>query len=249
MDHYLFYDIMRVWTSDYQLFSAYMSPRDQDDHSMRYSWEPIIKFSVFFIGYYRKNDGWYMVEGWYFAIKYGGRVAFCIHWQSIRYLRIYKNMTIYSDWVCGIYIYIHTCIYIYMYIYMDKLCFDLTSRCHDVKNYPTVTKIWGWWTISIHPYVIFRYTTYIYIYMHIGVYANICVLSRVWCHSHFLFLSWLISLMLARILTSHILFHPLLIYSLLLFFRATQSSNFYMVWKWIWAPKWDIVICEIHSFF
>ena len=113
------------------------------------------KILSFFIGYYRKNDGWYMVEGWYFAIKYGGRVAFCIHWQSIRYLRICKNMTIYSDWVCGIYI----------YMYMDKSCFDLTSCCHDVKNYPTVTKIWGWWTISIHPYVYFRYTTYIYIYL------------------------------------------------------------------------------------
>ena len=60
----------------------------------------------------------------------------------------------------------------------------------------------------------------------------ILILSRVWCHSHFLFFGRLISLMLVRILTSHLLFHPLLIYSLLL-----QSSNFYMVSKWIWAPK------------
>ena len=83
-----------------------------------------------------------------------------------------------------------------------------------------------------------------YTYIHDIHNIYILILSRVWCHSHFLFFGRLISLMLARILTSHLLFHPLLIYSLLL-----QSSNFHMVSKWIWAPKWDVVICEIHSFF
>ena len=149
--------------------------------------------------------------------------------------------------------------YIYIYIICIWTNHVSTSR-RAVTTWKTIPQ-WPKFEAGelfqfIHMYILDIQRIYIYIYAH--RYANICVykyiqdihniyiliLSRVWCHSHFLFFGRLISLMLVRILTSHLLFHPLLIYSLLL-----QSSNFYMVSKWIWAPKWDVVICEIHSFF